>query len=109
MTQIENATTQFQQDQVKDFNTALLLLIQQQQEEYRDARRLSGITRQELREAKTAIDDVEQATREARVIYEAIVRPAIIEAAAKMIQHENIQVRSIGEALQSGDYRSLAL
>ena len=109
MTQDEKATTLFQSGYVKDFNTALLLLIQQQREEYEDARRIVGITSQEVIEARRAIDNVERATIEARAIYNEIVRPAIIEAATKMMQRENAQVRAIGEALLSGDYRGLAL
>lgn len=98
----------FQRGEIKDFRTAMQTYIAQQEFENLQARQ-HGATRLEMEQGRESLRKIIEATKQAEQIYEAIVVPALHEAAEAMRDTGNLHLIDFAKALETGDYTDLAI
>lgn len=113
-TKQQHPSVRFQNGEITDFYTAMQVCIDQQKAEYQDlleiARRSGNVTWQEKEEARYSIEIVTLATETATEIYERVVNAALKHAADEMrAKGDDPYLRSIADAVETGNYSSLAL
>lgn len=109
----QHPSVRFQNGEVTDFYTAMQVLVEQQQFERQQlieiGREYGGVTWQERERASKAVAEVEAATEMAKVIYREVVEEACKRAAERMREHNDYVLNSIADALENGNYSTLAI
>lgn len=108
---IKPATLRFQDGEVTDFDTAMDLYLEQYRDELQYARKLQKEYGHDpgLEEQARGVAHIEEMVDLARGIYQEIVDNAIKQAAQKMREHGDANLKEIAEALEKQDFSRLAL
>jgi hypothetical protein len=116
-TRRQHPSVRFQNNEVRDFNTAMEVYVAQYQEEMRITREIireypderPGHDAKVIEEQSKGLAHVESMVQKARAIYAETVAEAIKQAARKMHAEGDYNLRMIADALESGDWSQLAL